>query len=93
MYGIEKFWAFLKYYKNSEQLEVGDKLQGYLGRFKTIDDFRVDEPTEMNNVDNTQQGAGSLKQQTGNNNVGGGKKRHRTSSENDSAVVTTTNDS
>lgn len=89
MYGIEKFWAFLKYYKNSEQLEVGDKLQGYLNRFKTIDDFRVDEP-ELNNAENLQQsGAGSLK---GGNN---GKKRHRTSSENDTAaaVAATTNDS
>lgn len=82
MYGIEKFWAFLKYYKNSEQLEVGDKLQGYLNRFKTIDDFRVDEP-ELNNSENLQQG--------GNN----AKKRHRTSSENDTAaaVAATTNDS
>lgn len=85
LYGIEKFWAFLKYYKNSDQLEVGDKLQGYLNRFKTIDDFRVDEP-ELNNAENAQQGAGSLKS--------GGKKRHRSSSENDTAAaVATTNDS
>lgn len=87
LYGIEKFWAFLKYYKNSDQLEVGDKLQGYLNRFKTIDDFRVVEP-ELNNAENVQQGAGSLK------GGGGGKKRHRSSSENETAAVTaTTNDS
>lgn len=89
LYGIEKFWAFLKYYKNSNQLEVGDKLQGYLNRFKTIDDFRVDdEPTELNNAENLQQGAGSLKQQGGN--VG----KKRTSSENEVvAAAVMTNDS
>lgn len=74
----------MKYYKNSDQLEVGDKLQGYLNRFKTIDDFRVDEP-ELNNAENSQQGAGSLKQQGGGG--CGGKKRLRCTSENDSAVV------
>jgi hypothetical protein len=88
----------LKYYKNSDQLEVDEKLNGYLNRFKTIDDFRVDEePTELtnNNAENVQQGAGSLKQQSSS---GGGKKRYRTSSENDTtpaavAVVAMTNDS
>lgn len=87
----------MKYYKNSDQLEVDDKLNGYLNRFKTIDDFRVDEPTELtnnnNNAENVQQGAGSLKQQGG----GGGKKRYRTSSENDTTpaavAVAMTNDS
>lgn len=53
-----------------------------MNRFKTIDDFRVDEPSELNNADSAQQGgAGSLKQQ------GGSKKRHRSSSENDSAPI------
>lgn len=47
-----------------------------MNRFKTIDDFRVDEPSELNNADS----AGSLKQ-------GGNKKRHRSSSENDSPSV------
>lgn len=41
---MEKFWAFMKYYKNAPQLEVSDKLQGYLNQFKTIEDFRVEEP-------------------------------------------------
>lgn len=74
----------MKYYKNSDQLEVGDKLRGYLSKFKTIDDFRVDEPAE----NDVQSGAGSLKQsQQG----GGGKKRHRTSSDiNDQTTMTTT---
>jgi hypothetical protein len=62
-------------------LEVSDKLQEYLNKFKTIDDFRVDdEPV------NDAQGAGSLKQA----NVGNNKKRHRTSSDNDSTATTTT---
>lgn len=39
----------MKYYKNSEQLEVGDKLQGYLNQFVTIEDFRVEEP-EINDM-------------------------------------------
>jgi la-related protein 1 len=81
----------LKYYKNSEQLEVDDKLNGYLNRFKTIDDFRVDEPTELTNNNAEQHGAGSLKQQ---GSSGGGKKRYRTSSENDTTpAVAMTNDS
>lgn len=41
---MEKFWAFMKYYKNAEALVVGDKLQGYLNQFRTIEDFRVEEP-------------------------------------------------
>lgn len=39
----------MKYYKNATQLEVGDKLQGYLNQFKTIEDFRVEEP-ELNEM-------------------------------------------
>jgi hypothetical protein len=49
LYGLEKFWAFMKYYKNASQLEVSDKLQGYLNQFKTIEDFRVEEP-ELNEM-------------------------------------------
>jgi len=41
LYGLEKFWAFLKYYKNSDQLHVDPKLQEYLSKFKSIEDFRV----------------------------------------------------
>jgi hypothetical protein len=73
LYGLEKFWAFMKYYKNSQQLEVGEKLQGYLNQFKTIEDFRVEEP-EINEM---LQGGG--KQQTS-------KKRHRSLSENETNV-------
>ncbi|KAG5679950.1 hypothetical protein PVAND_009485 [Polypedilum vanderplanki] len=86
LYGIEKFWAFMKYYKNSDQLEVNEKLRGYLSKFKTIDDFRVDEP-EVNDV----QGAGSLNKAQ--QQQGGNKKRHRTSSENENATTTTAQNS
>ena len=41
LYGLEKFWAFLKYYKRSDQLQVDLKLQEYLSKFKSIEDFRV----------------------------------------------------
>ncbi|XP_050576410.1 la-related protein 1B isoform X2 [Bombus affinis] len=44
LYGLEKFWAFLKYYKRSDQLQVDLKLQEYLSKFKSIEDFRVVEP-------------------------------------------------
>ena len=44
LYGLEKFWAFLKYYKNGKKLSVDPKLQEYLDRFKTIEDFRVVQP-------------------------------------------------
>lgn len=44
LYGLEKFWAFLKYYKHSDQLHVDPKLQEYLSKFKSIEDFRVVEP-------------------------------------------------
>lgn len=76
----------MKYYKNSDQLEVGDKLCGYLSKFKTIDDFRVDEPDE----NDVQSGAGSLKQQT--QQQQGGKKRHRTTSDTNDTTTTAQND-
>jgi RNase P/RNase MRP subunit p30 len=41
LYGLEKFWAFLKYYKNSSKLPVEDKLKEFLSNFKSIEDFRV----------------------------------------------------
>lgn len=47
LYGLEKFWAFLKYYKNGKKLKVQPKLQEYLSKFKTIEDFRVVQPAEQ----------------------------------------------
>lgn len=44
MYGIEKFWAFLKYYKHADKLTVEPRLKEHLSKFKTIEDFRVLEP-------------------------------------------------
>lgn len=44
LYGLEKFWAFLKYYKHSDELHVDPKLQEFLSKFKSIEDFRVVEP-------------------------------------------------
>ncbi len=41
LYGLEKFWAFLKYAKVKNQ-PIDPKLQEYLSKFKRIDDFRVD---------------------------------------------------
>lgn len=47
LYGLEKFWAFLKYYKNGPKLSVDPKLREYLDRFKTIEDFRVVQPPDQ----------------------------------------------
>ncbi|XP_039295422.1 la-related protein 1B [Nilaparvata lugens] len=46
LYGLEKFWAFLKYYKHSSKLCVDPRLKEYLSKFKTIEDFRVYEKSE-----------------------------------------------
>jgi hypothetical protein len=47
----------MKYYKNAPQLEVSDKLQGYLNQFKTIEDFRVEEPELNEMLQSKQQGS------------------------------------
>lgn len=70
LYGLEKFWAFLKYYKHSDKLNVDPKLNEYLLKFKTIEDFRVVEP-EINEM---LQGVGTLKS-------GADARRHRSISE------------
>ncbi|XP_022915475.1 la-related protein 1B isoform X3 [Onthophagus taurus] len=49
LYGLEKFWAFLKYYKHSGNLQINTTLKQYLSKFKTIEDFRVEEP-QINEV-------------------------------------------
>lgn len=41
LYGLEKFWAFLKYSK-AKNLDIDPKLQEYLGKFRRLEDFRVD---------------------------------------------------
>lgn len=56
LYGLEKFWAFLKYYKHAGALQVDPKLQGYLSKFNSIEDFRVLEP-QLNELLAAQGGA------------------------------------
>lgn len=41
LYGLEKFWAFLKYSK-AKTLEIDPKLQVCLSKFKRLEDFRID---------------------------------------------------
>lgn len=81
LYGLEKFWAFLKYYKNSQKLEVEPKLAEYLAKFKTIEDFRVEEPQ----INEMLQGVGEL-------NSVASKRRHRSMSESEGNVETTGTD-
>lgn len=81
LYGLEKFWAFLKYYKNSQKLEVDPKLNEYLAKFKTIEDFRVEEPQ----INEMLQGVGEL-------NSAASKRRHRSMSESEGSVETTGTD-
>lgn len=40
LYGLEKFWAFLKYSKIKNQ-PIDPKLQEHLRKFKNLEDFRV----------------------------------------------------
>ena len=41
LYGLEKFWAFVKYYKHAQELHVEPALKAKLEPFKTIEDFKV----------------------------------------------------
>lgn len=75
LYGLEKFWAFLKYYKNSEKLDVEPKLRDCLNKFNTVEDFRVDEP-QLNDL---LEGVGSLPPSAQ-------KRRHRSMSESEGTV-------
>ena len=40
LYGLEKFWAFLKYYRRAKELTVKPELLQVLDNFKSIDDFK-----------------------------------------------------
>lgn len=80
LYGLEKFWAFIKYYKNSTKLVVEPKLDEFLLKFKTIEDFRVDEPQ----INEMLQGVGSLR-------TSQSKRRHRSFSETEGYVANKTN--
>jgi hypothetical protein len=39
MYGFEKLWAFLKYRKSSDKVEIDADIQLELQKYKTADDF------------------------------------------------------
>jgi la-related protein 1 len=40
LYGLEKFWAFLKY--SRQKPKINSKLEEILKKFKRLEDFRVD---------------------------------------------------
>ncbi len=40
LYGLEKFWAFLKY--SRQKPKINPKLEEILKKFKRLEDFRVD---------------------------------------------------
>ena len=42
LYGLEKFWAFLKYSRSQNSLKISTELQEALNRYKSLEDFRVD---------------------------------------------------
>lgn len=48
LYGLEKFWAFRKFYRDSHILLVEPRLEGYLKKYRTLDDFKVPVSTMMN---------------------------------------------
>jgi hypothetical protein len=41
LYGLEKFWAFLKYYRHSSKLHIDPKLKEFLSGYNDVKDFRV----------------------------------------------------
>ena len=41
MYGFEKLWAFLKYRKSTDKLEIDPTLESELKKFKSADDFHA----------------------------------------------------
>ena len=40
LYGLEKFWAFLKY--SRKHVDFDPKLKEWLSKYKRLEDFRVD---------------------------------------------------
>ncbi|OQR70184.1 la-related protein 1-like, partial [Tropilaelaps mercedesae] len=41
LYGLEKFWAFRKFYRDSHILQVDPRLETFLKKYRTLDDFKV----------------------------------------------------
>ena len=48
LYGLEKFWAFLKYSRKQNNLTIDPQLQEALARYKSLEDFRVDVSCVLN---------------------------------------------
>jgi la-related protein 1 len=42
LYGLEKFWALSKYHKAEDPLPARPELLELLGKFKNIEDFKID---------------------------------------------------
>ena len=40
LYGLEKFWAFLRY--SPWKMDVNPKLRSWLSKYKTLEDFRTE---------------------------------------------------
>jgi len=40
LYGVEKFWAFLKYYKDAKEVPVSSDMYPIMKNFRTLDDFK-----------------------------------------------------
>lgn len=49
LYGLEKFWAYLKYSQPRMQ-SIDPKLQEYLCSFKSLEDFHVDVSLSLSSV-------------------------------------------
>ncbi|EGC29429.1 hypothetical protein DICPUDRAFT_84547 [Dictyostelium purpureum] len=53
VYGLEKFWAFLKYRKDKTPFEVNQELKEILNKFNSLEDFknfeRINKPIVSNN--------------------------------------------
>jgi len=50
LYGLEKFWAFLKYSRRN--VNVDPKLKQWLSKYQRLEDFRVDVSNNNNTHDN-----------------------------------------
>ena len=79
LYGLEKFWAFIKYYRYADQLHVLPKLKEQLEPFKTIEDFKIlymEEETGKRSRNQSFSQSGSGRHMSGRSNSGGGGHHH-----------------
>jgi la-related protein 1 len=52
LYGLEKFWAFLRYRKDKRRININPQMQEILKNFTSVEDFRQ-KKTNNNNNNNT----------------------------------------